>query len=174
MEGITDRGWSLDAAEAGLAAGLLFAAFEMIVGAVMTGTEGFFRPVRMIGAIVLGPRALSPAYSLSTALIVGIVVHLILSVCFALLFIVIAQPWTMRSVQTLLVLASIYGPLLWLANFYVVAPAAGWYWLPHQSSAAIQLCAHMLYGWRLGMFLRRPALVGVESGSHGVHPVRRV
>jgi uncharacterized membrane protein len=49
---------------AGFMAGLLFALFEMIAAALMQNPNSLFMPLRMIGAIVLGPAALEPTYSL--------------------------------------------------------------------------------------------------------------
>lgn len=51
-------------AVAGVVAGLVFAAFEMLASAFIAGAEAFFMPLRMIGAIALGPEALDPGYSL--------------------------------------------------------------------------------------------------------------
>src|SRR5918994_2121346 len=71
---------------AGIVAGLVFAAFEMAASAFMMGVEAFFMPLRMIGAIVLGPEALDPGYPLLTASIAGVIVHLILAIVYGIVF----------------------------------------------------------------------------------------
>jgi hypothetical protein len=54
----------------------------------------------MIGAIVLGPMALDPSYSLIGAATAGIVVHLILSLLFAGIFTVAVSAMTPRDAGT--------------------------------------------------------------------------
>ena len=73
-------------ATAGVIGGVIFAAFEMIAAAILMGPNAFFMPLRMIGAMVLGPEALDPGYSLLTAAIAGLIVHMVLSVAFATVF----------------------------------------------------------------------------------------
>ncbi|RWM80607.1 MAG: hypothetical protein EOR83_25535, partial [Mesorhizobium sp.] len=54
-----DIRWGLQqGAVAGIVAGIVFAAFEMAASAFMMGAEASFMPLRMIGAIALGPEAL--------------------------------------------------------------------------------------------------------------------
>src|ERR687897_931242 len=71
---------------AGIVAGLVFAAFEMAASAFMMGVEAFFMPLRMIGAIVLGPEALDPGYSLLAAGVAGVMVHMMLSIIYGVIF----------------------------------------------------------------------------------------
>jgi hypothetical protein len=133
-------------------------------------------PPRMIGAMILGEQALQPAYAVSTASVVGVVIHFGLSVGFALLFIALAQPVsTMRSTDTLLVTGSIYGLVLWLMNFYLVAASFGWPWFAEQTNPLVQFLGHTyFYGWILGMHLSRESLVrprdmaGVAEYPHSV------
>jgi hypothetical protein len=87
VSGRSDLGWWLKhGAIGGLIAGIVFAMFEMIVAALMMGMDAFWMPMRMIGAIVLGQAALDPSYSLATAGLVGIVVHMMLSVIYGVIF----------------------------------------------------------------------------------------
>ena len=44
----------------GIAAGIIFAVFEMFAAAIMMGVEAAFMPLSMIGAMVHGPAALDP------------------------------------------------------------------------------------------------------------------
>jgi hypothetical protein len=140
-------------AAAGIIGGILFAAFEMVAAVMLTGSHAFFMPLRMIGAMLLGPEALESAYSLAVAGVTGIVIHMVLSVVFAVIFAWIGSP---AATDTTLALSGmLFGIMLWLVNFYVLAPLAGWTWFPEETSAPVQFVAHALFfgcpvGWYLG------------------------
>ena len=150
----------------GLIAGVVFAAFEMLAAAVLMGPEAAPMPLRMIGAMVLGAPALEPGYSLATAALAGGIVHLILSVLFAGIFVATAPPILeatgLGTTRGSLALAGIaFGIVLWLVNFYVIAPAAGWTWFPEGTDPVVQFLAHALFfgctaGWMLDR--GRPAI----------------
>jgi hypothetical protein len=150
----------------GLIAGILFAAFEMLAAAILMGPEAAAMPLRMIGAIVLGASALEPSYSLATAAMTGVIVHLILSVLFTGIFAAIAPPILEASglgttSGTLAFAGVAFGIVLWLVNFYLVAPAAGWTWFPERTDPVVQFIAHAFLfgcpaGWMLGR--GRPAI----------------
>ena len=138
---------------AGVVAGLVFAVFEMIAAAVMMGPQAIFMPLRMIGGIVLGAAALDPGYPIVTAAITGVLVHMVLSVVFALVFAFIAP--SSASMTVLVVSGIVFGTGLWLVNFYLIAPVMGWNWFPEQTNPAIQFLAHAFFfgapiGWYLG------------------------
>jgi uncharacterized membrane protein YagU involved in acid resistance len=148
---------------AGIIAGLIFAAFEVIVAAVMMGPEALFMPLRMIGAIVLGSAALDPGYSLLTAAAAGVVVHMVLSIAFALLFAFVAP--ASASTTALIAIGAAFGTGLWLVNFYLIAPMMGWSWFPEQTNPVIQFLAHAVFfgapvGWYLGS-TRRIAVTAI-------------
>src|SRR5688500_17064218 len=111
---------------AGIVAGIIFAAFEMLAAAALMGPDAAAMPLRMIGAMVLGAQALEPGYSLVTAAMTGVVVHLILSIIFTGAFAAGAPAMLEASglgtTSGRLALAGIaYGIGLWLLNFYLVA-----------------------------------------------------
>jgi hypothetical protein len=138
---------------AGIIGGLIFAVFEMMVTAVMMGPEAAFMPLRMIGGIALGAQALDPGYPLITAAIAGVLVHMVLSIAFAVVFAAIV-PATVTS-GTLGLLGIGFGIGLWIVNFFVIAPVAGWNWFPEQTNPIVQILAHGLFfgcpvGWYLG------------------------
>ncbi len=54
-------------------AGIIFAMADMVMAVVVMGAS-FFAPLRMIGAMVLGPGALEASYPLAQAAGVGIAV----------------------------------------------------------------------------------------------------
>ena len=52
-----------------------------------------------------------------------------------------------------------FGTVLWLVNFYLIAPVAGWTWFPERTDPVVQFLAHAFFfgctaGWMLGH--RRP------------------
>ena len=146
--GETNR-WVRQGLIGGLIAGLIFAMFEMVVAALINGASAFFMPLRMIGAMVLGAEALDPGYSLITAGPAGVLVHVVLSALFGAVF---------GAVVAAVAAAGLYGLLLWLVNFYVVAPVAGWDWFPNGTDEAVQFVAHVVcFGALLGFYLDREA-----------------
>ncbi len=137
---------------AGVIAGIVFAMFEMIMAAIMG--DGFFMPLRMIGAIVLGEDALMPSYSLVGAAVVGLVVHMLLSAVYGAMFgaLVGLVPALAENRTMLIVAATLYGFALWLINFYVVAPMAfEWFGM---ADSVVQFVAHtFFFGTVLGLLI---------------------
>jgi hypothetical protein len=139
---------------AGIIGGLIFAAFEMIAAAVMMGPEGTFMPLRMIGGIALGAQALDPAYPLVTAAIAGVLVHIVLSIAFAIVFSAIV-PATVSS-GAVAILGIGFGIALWFVNFFVIAPFAGWTWFPERTDPLVQVLAHgLFFGCPVAWYLTR-------------------
>ncbi len=147
--------WAKTGMVGGLLAGLAFAVFEMIVAAIVAGQ--LFGPFRMISATVLGQQALSPQVSLATAIMVGTLVHLVYSVVAGAVFALIVAAVTAfhRTPGALVSIGGIYGLLMWLVNFYLIAPAFGWIWFPQRASQFWQgFVAHtFLYGALLGWYV---------------------
>jgi uncharacterized membrane protein YagU involved in acid resistance len=147
---------------AGIIAGLLFAGFEVAAAAVMTGPEAVFMPLRMIGAIVLGAEALDPSYSLVTAASAGVIVHMVLSIVFALVFALFAPVTSSPAILTVSGIA--FGIVLWVVNFYAIAPVMGWDWFPEQTNPVIQFVAHaFFFGWPVGWYLSSTSRVRVPT-----------
>jgi len=144
----------------GVIAGVVFAMFEMIMAAILNGTAAFFNPLRMIAGIALGQQALQPGYSLAAVIVVGLILHMMLSAAFGVVF-----AGVLRSVPTLtgspvrvLVTTSLAGIGLWLVNFYGIATIAGWPWFPARSNPIVQLFAHTIFfGAVLGLYLNATA-----------------
>src|SRR5215208_3825200 len=143
-----------------MVAGLIFAAFEMLAAAILMGPDAAMMPLRMIGAIALGAEALEPGYSVMVAAAAGVTVHLALSVLFTGIFAVIAGP-TLEAMgfattsRTLAIDGMAFGITIWLVNFYLIAPAAGWTWFPDRTDPVVQFLAHAFafgtaVGWMLG------------------------
>jgi hypothetical protein len=156
--------WVKHGVVGGIIAGLVFALFEMMAAAALMGPAAFWMPLRMIGAMLLGPQALEPAYPLVNAAAAGVGVHMLLSVAFGAVFaLLVAQLRTLADTdQWLVVAATIFGLVLWLVNFYVIAPLFGWHWFPQDTNPVVQFVAHtFFFGMALGIYVawaRRSAL----------------
>ena len=146
------RRWLLPSVLFGMLAGVVFALFEMLAAWAMG--DGFWMPLRMIGAIVLGEEALEASYSLTGAAATGAVVHMVLSALFGAAFGVLlaAVPGVGASRGVLVAAASLYGLALWIVNFYVIAPVAfEWF---QDADPVVQFFAHtVFFGALLGALL---------------------
>ena len=153
----------------GIVAGIVFAAFEMFAAALLMGPDAVLMPLRMIGAMVLGAEALEPTYPILDAAMAGVIVHLLLSIVFTGVFAAIAGPMLAASglstTRGMLALAGIvFGIALWLVNFYLIAPAAGWTWFPERTDPVVQFLAHaFFFGCAAGWMLSRGRPPGVPT-----------
>jgi hypothetical protein len=157
--------WIGQGAISGLLAGAAFLAFEIAVAATTMGAAWALFPLRMIGGILLGRGALDPASPAPAAVAAGLLVHVTLSAAFGALFASMLQqgrePAAQRPIGVMLAASAAYGFTLWLVNFYVIAPLAGWPWFPRDTNPVIQFLAHaVVYGLFLGSYLDR-----VETGQ---------
>ena len=119
--------WLLHGIIGGVIAGIVFAMFEMVMAVVQLGSESFFMPLRMIGGIALGERALEPATSLVVAGGAGLAVHMMMSALYGATIAMVAAvvPQLRARTAWLVLWASVAGFALWIVNFYVIAPIAG-------------------------------------------------
>lgn len=151
----------------GIVASVVFAIFEMFAAAILMGPAAAFMPLRMIGAMVLGSAALDPGYSLTVAATAGVTVHVILSIVFTAIFagivsaIAVTTTGDLMSTPGSLPLAGIlFGFALWLLNFYIIAPVAGWTWFPELTNGVVQFLAHTaFFGCPMGWMLARSRAV---------------
>lgn len=134
----------------GIVAGVVFAAFEMIVSAIMMGGGAFFMPLRMIGAIALGSAALEPDYSLWLVAPAGLAVHVVLAAIYGVVFAMAFGG--LRSAAMDIGIGAAYGFALWLLNFYVIAPIAfPWF---AEANPMVQFIAHtFFFGAVLGWYV---------------------
>ena len=136
---------------AGIVAGLAFAAFVTVGALVLGGPAHVFAPIRMVAAMALGPATLDPAYSAVVAGAVGLALHLLLSVAFAIVFASMIPVTFSTAAEVELGMA--YGFVLWFTNLYLLGPALGWIWFAEQANPLLQLAAHTVaYGAVLGWF----------------------
>lgn len=145
--------WALrQGAIGGIIAGLVFAAFEMIASAAMMGIGAVFMPLRMIGAIALGPEAVEPTFAIWVAGAAGVVVHIVLAALYGMIFTVIVGG--LRSAMWDVLLGFLFGLALWLINFYVIAPMAFPWFL--EANPVVQFIAHtVFFGAALGLYIWR-------------------
>ena len=141
---------------AGIIAGISFAMFEMMAAWLMKGD--FFGPLRMIGAMMLGEKALSPPYSLMTAGMVGMAIHMMLSLIYGVMFgaLITYIPSLAFSPARLIGSAAVFGVVLWLVNFYLFAPLFGWNWFPQGTNPLVQgFIGHtVFFGVVLGWYVK--------------------
>lgn len=105
----------------------------------------------MLGAGALPP---PPVASLGAVIPLGLIVHFILAAIYGVVFgAVVSFLGPLRSSRGVLVVAaSIYGFLLWILNFYVIAPVLfPWF---TQANPLVQFIAHtFFFGTALGLVL---------------------
>lgn len=156
------RGWALTGVVMGLLAGMAFILFELIMAAIIGPSAVMV--LRAISAIVLGPGALEPSVNVGAAVVIGLIVHFVLSAVFGLIFsmVVWAVPSLISSDGVLLGAAAIYGLVLWIVNFYVIAPRAfPWF---TEANPVVQFFAHILfYGGVLGLLFVGARRAGASS-----------
>ena len=177
-------GWWLGhGAVGGLLGGAAFLAFEMAVAATTMGPAWTLFPLRLMSGIILGPGAVDTASPIVPAIVAGLLVHGTLSAAFGLLLAALLQPAHERAAQrpigAMLAGSAGYGFALWLVNFYVIAPLAGWEWFPRDTNPVVQFIAHALvYGLFVGSYLdrvetrQRTAALGERLPAEVVEPRR--
>jgi hypothetical protein len=109
-------------ARAGLLAGLALGIVEILASAVLRGNP--WLPFDFAAAIVVGPEALSPGFPVAASVMLGIVIHVLLSMVFgvafltalALTFQLSARPWLM------LLYGVLFGVTVWEVDFLAVLP----------------------------------------------------
>ncbi|MBI4320837.1 MAG: hypothetical protein HY675_20280 [Chloroflexi bacterium] len=149
----------------GVIAGIVFAMFEMVVAMVMGGS--FFDPLRMIGSMALGSGALLPTYPLATAAIVGLVMHMMLSAIYGVIFVYLLAYTNQLAGSTslLLLYGSLVGLGLWIVNFLIIAPFV-WPQFTMVNQFWMGFVAHtFFYGTVIGGYIAavRPGEVGTPA-----------
>jgi len=149
--------WVVQGVIGGAIAGVIFSMFEMGWGFATGGIDMAVAPLRMIGGIALGPSAMDPSYSLVTAAVAGVGVHMVLSIVYGAAFAIGVGAIAPRAgTGTLVVAGIVFGLALWVVNFYVIGPAAGWTWFAEMTDPVVQAVAHGgFFGIPLGLYLSR-------------------
>ncbi len=116
--------WELAAhgARAGVLAGLALGLIEVLASAALRDDP--WLPFDFAAAIVVGPDALSPGFPVAASMMLGTVIHVLLSVVFgmaflaalALTFQLSARPWL------ILLYGVLFGVTVWEVDFLAVLP----------------------------------------------------
>lgn len=136
----------------GLVAGAVFAVAEMLLAAAMG--VSMLMPWAFSASILLGQEALTAPFTLAT-FIIGFVVHFVLSALFGLIWGATAKSVS-RGIRDSYgphaLAAMIYGLVVWLVNFQVIARIVYPWFLG--TNALVQLLLHALaFGLPLGLYL---------------------
>lgn len=148
-----DFGWAIiQGIIGGIIGGITFLLAEMIGGHIVSGAP-YVMPLKVIASIPLGKKP--PTIATNTAIPDGLITHAILTILFGIIFalIVAAVPALRTSPIMTVIAASVYGLILWLVNFYVLAPLINRPWFK-TSPAGQQFVYHtFFFGTVLGLYL---------------------
>lgn len=146
------------AAAAGVIAGLVFVAMEMILVASVGGGSAW-GPPRMMGAIVLGPEVLPPPATFDAGIVaVGMLVHFALSAILGVIF-ALAAGRSGLSRNALIGVGALFGLAVYVVNFYGFTAVFPWF---EMARNWITVVSHLVFGavlaWWLGQ--RAPVATG--------------
>jgi|SRR6266536_952212 len=131
----------LRGAVGGLLAGVVFAAVTMWFADSTAGKADM--PLRMISTVVKGDQAMAAG---TTSVGLGVVVHMVLSALFGVLFALVVPG--LRTNGTIALAGTLYGALLYVVNFLVLAPLA--FTVFEDANQPFELFAHIVFGTLLG------------------------
>lgn len=168
------RRLALQSAGVGIVAGLFLACGEVLLAPMVGATS--LVPVKLAASIALGKGALTGAYSLSTIVIVGAIVHVALAAAYGAMYGVFIR-YRARETRTSFAreagLGMLYGLMIWAFDFYVVG-AALFPWFLEASPLEQALLHAVGYGLPLGV-LCGAATQGLGAPSLRMYSsVRRV
>ncbi len=127
---------------AGLVAGVVFLLVQMLGQAMIVGQSPWLFP-QFAGAIILGEEVLLDGIS-TAAVVVGIAVHLVLSVVFALILAAIIHEW---ELLVGLVVGLLFGLAIYAINYYTFTRFFPWFF---PVSNWLDIVAHALFGLTAG------------------------
>lgn len=124
---------------AGIIAGAVFLVAEMGLVALMG--ESPWGPPRMMAAMVLGEGVLPPPATFDmTIVMVAMVVHFIVSIILAAIFVALARKWSML---TALVAGAVFGLIVYGVNFYGMTAVFPWFAMARNP---VTIASHVIYG----------------------------
>ena len=133
---------------AGVVAGLVFAAMQMVLSATVLG-QPFWAPLHMIAAIVLGQGVLPPPPALDVGVAaVAVAVHMALSLIYAAVLgaiVLRARPAAASWIGL------VFGLALYFINFYGFTALFPWF---AEARGTIAIVSHAVYGLVLGLVYR--------------------
>jgi hypothetical protein len=104
-------------------------------------------PLRMIATIVEGP---PPAEAVQG---VGVVVHVVLSALFGLIFATLLLPLRRRSAGWFAWAGLLFGGVIYLVDFLVLARSVAWFSAFQGTNQPLELAAHLVFGSVLAALL---------------------
>jgi hypothetical protein len=144
-------------AVAGIGAGIVFMAVTMWFADSMGDPARM--PLHMIATVVQGDDAMMQG---DTSATVGGIVHLVLSAGFGAIF-ALLLPW-LRSNLLIALAATVYGVVLYVVNFEILAPAV--FTTLDLANKPFELTAHIVFGSLLGLgVLHQEATAGHRIGT---------
>ncbi len=137
----------------GVLAGLVFALFQVIMGAMGLGTP-LGELTEMVEGVAFGGGPISAPGIAAPEIAIAGLTHLVLSAIYGAIFGAVASKVdVLRNNRIALVgAATVFGLLIWIVNFFVIAPIAfPWF---AQTNGVVQFFAHtFFYGTVLGLML---------------------
>jgi hypothetical protein len=132
----------------GLLGGTLMAAFSMSVS--MLQGPGMWMPVKLIGGVVLGSRAVNRPGSFDVRpILMGLAVHAVVSVILGILFALLSSR---LPPVTLILYGVVYALVIWLVALFLVLPVVDPL-LVNNTNPALFALSHMMYGLSLGWWI---------------------
>ena len=132
----------------GIASGAVFAAVTMWFASTMPDGSALM-PLHMMATVVQGDGAMAEK---TTSPVVGVIVHLVLSAAFGMVFALIVPRLLTNSM--IVVGGFLYGLALYVVNFAILAPLL--FTTFEMANQPFELLAHAVFGTLLGFaFLRR-------------------
>ena len=145
--------WAGIGALTGVLAGLVFALFQVIMTAVGLGPP-LSELTEMVEGVAFGGGSISAPGIAAPEIAIAGLTHLVLSAIYGAVFGAVASKvGALRNNRIALIgAATVFGLLIWIVNFFVIAPVAfPWF---AQTNAVVQFFAHTLfYGTVLGLLL---------------------
>lgn len=149
---------------AGNGAGVFFLLFNLIMSAVLG--NGFLDPLRLTAAIAVGRSVLPLSSPLYGPVIVGLIVHVLLSGFYGAVFAVAARYVEILR-QNLMFATTAFGLAIWIVNFFIFSPLF-FPWFNRGSPDIVVFIAHTLFfGMPLGAILLEFTPTGGILASNG-------
>lgn len=128
----------------GLVSGMVFVGVTMWFASTMPDGKAEM-PLRMMSTIVKGSDAMAAG---TTSVGLGWVVHLVLSMAFGIVFALLVP--MLRTNGTVALAGTVYGALLYVVNFLVLAPLI--FTVFRDANQPFELFAHIVFGTLLSFF----------------------
>lgn len=125
---------------AGLISGIVFMMLEMILVPVFGGGSPW-GPPRMIAAIGMGQEVLPPPATFALVpIMVGMVIHFMLSIVFALMLALVISRF---GLGVAVLVGAVFGLVLYLVNFYGFTAVFPWFAMARNW---ISIFSHIMFG----------------------------